>query len=83
MLYEKENNIRFDEDFIIETTAETTAKRRYHKISKISAGKDAVYVYTSGMRAIIIPLQAFESAEQKDSFLAFICDKTGHQINGK
>ena len=65
----------FSEDSFAETTEIAETKQKYAVVEKVMEGQRAVYVYTGAMQALIIPLTAFESDEQKREFLSFINSK--------
>lgn len=73
--YGREVTLRFEEDFFIETTEKTEMKTKYSAIERIALGERAIYIYISALQAVILPFAAFEAAEQRDAFLAYLHDK--------
>jgi len=67
--------LRFDEDSYTETTERAESKIKYTTLEKIAEGRSAIYLYTGAAEANIIPYRAFENAEHKNYFMAFINSK--------
>ena len=79
--YDKQVNLRFEDDLIIEKTPMTEVKTSYASLERIAVGKEGVYLYNSAISAILIPNTVFSNAAQKFDFLQFIHEKTNLPIS--
>ena len=52
----------------------------YSDIEKICRYADCLYLYTDAVKAAIVPVSAFESAQQQEKFIQTIENKTGLSI---
>jgi len=69
--------LTLQEDCIEEVSANTTAYTKYSAVEKVGCGYDSLFVYIGAIQALVIPLSAFASDEQRDEFLAILKSKTG------
>ena len=65
--------MEFYDDYFKELTDEIKTEAKYSRIERVSINKDkAVYIHMNMVMGFIIPMSAFESREQYDSFIAFL-----------
>ena len=79
--YDKQVNLRFEDELIIEKTPMTEVKTSYASLERIAVGKEGVYLYNSAISAILIPNTVFTNAAQKYDFLQFMHQKTNLTIS--
>ena len=77
MPYGEETTIQFEDDYFTRTIPGIVTKSRYSVIEKVVIGNDCVYLFINSVKAILIPISAFESNEQRESFQVFIQEKIG------
>ncbi|MCL2361803.1 MAG: YcxB family protein [Defluviitaleaceae bacterium] len=70
--FNKDVQLRFDEDSYTEITDVSETKMKYTPLERVVEGPNAVYIYVGAIQATLIPNAAFESEEQKQEFLVFI-----------
>lgn len=69
--------MEFYDDHFVEMTPENRTERGYMAIDQVSVVENtAVYLHINSLQAYIIPLYAFRSQAEYESFLAFIRQKT-------
>ncbi len=68
--------LQFFEDRFCEITPEQKSDILYAKLESVSVNADkAIYLHIDRMRGYILPLYAFDSTEQIETFLAFLTSK--------
>lgn len=74
--YSQENELIFDEEFILDKDPDTETKTKYRVVERIVITNEMFYIYLSTTRAILLPLSAFQSTWEQSEFLAFLESKT-------
>jgi hypothetical protein len=75
-------SMEFYEDHLVETTEENRTEQKYVSVERISVVKERyVYLHTNNIMAYIIPMAAFASKEEYDSFLAFAKESISEKID--
>lgn len=75
LLYLNETILRFDDEYIHETSPNTESKIKYSLVEKIVVTEKAIYIYSNYIQAYILPLNAFSEEKEKQNFLDFINSK--------
>jgi len=73
--FEKDNLLRFEEDYFLIETENSETKQKYQTIENILVSPYAIYLYFGSVQGYILPLRAFESEQQKEEFITFINQK--------
>ena len=81
--YSNEAILKFDDEYIHETTPNTENKTKYSLIEKIAVTEKAIYIYFSSVQAYILPVNAFSEEMERLKFLEFINLKAGNLGNTK
>ncbi|MBQ3151746.1 MAG: YcxB family protein [Clostridia bacterium] len=68
--------MEFYDEIFVETTPENRTEQSYSAVERVSVVEDrTIYIHINNVMAYILPVTAFESKEQYDSFLSFIRTK--------
>ncbi len=80
-LFSREAIIEFSEEGFFETTPVNRTENKYDLIKSIYLVNGRMfYIYINSMQGYILPVAAFDSAAQYNSFIDFIRRKTGKEI---
>ena len=77
MGYSPEAVMEFFEDYFTETTPENKTEQKYTAVERISIIRDEfVYIHINNVMAYLLPVNAFSSRQEYDSFIEFMKTKT-------
>lgn len=63
------HTVRFDDEWLCELTADREVKTRWRAVEQVALTAEHLFLYVSGFSAVIVPLRAFASEEEKRAFL--------------
>ncbi len=76
------HTVFFDDDWLSELTSDREARTRWRAIEKSALTADHLFIYVSGFSAVIIPLRAFPSAEERAAFLEQVSTRANQTPDG-
>ena len=73
MAYSPNSHLIFTENSMVESTSTEKLEQLYTSIEQICIHKDkCIYIYVNNLKAFILPMSIFRSAEQYEEFVAFL-----------
>ena len=63
------HEVSFDDEWLSEATADREARTRWRAVEKTVLTQDHLFLYVSGFSAVIVPLRAFGTADERTAFL--------------
>ncbi len=61
--------VTFDDEWLCELTPDREVRTRWRAVEKATLTDDHLFLYVSGFSAVIVPLRAFGTAEERTGFL--------------
>lgn len=61
--------VSFDDDWLSEITSDREVRTRWRAVEKAALTREHLFLYVSGFSAVIVPLRAFGTAEERTAFL--------------
>lgn len=75
--YSNYATLEFYDDYFVEITENTKTEVKYDAVFKVRINESkAIYIYQNAVLAYIIPFDVFDSDEDRNGFVSFICQKT-------
>lgn len=72
--------LSLEDDGIRETKESGDTIRKWSAVEKVVVTADYLFVYTSGIEAFVVPLHAFSSSDEVNSFHQYIATQSGVTI---
>ncbi|TGL51320.1 YcxB family protein [Leptospira kemamanensis] len=72
---ESELTIRFEDTYILTVTENVESKIPYEKLTRISKGNEALYIYLSNTQALVLPRRVFHSPSERQANIDFLLQK--------
>ncbi|MDR1630029.1 MAG: YcxB family protein [Oscillospiraceae bacterium] len=73
--YGQENELIFEDGFILDRSPNREMKTAYGEIERIVVTNQIFYIYTNSTQAILLPFYAFQGPQGQSEFLAFLQQK--------
>jgi hypothetical protein len=61
--------VAFDDSWLSELTADREVRTRWRAVEKLALTPEHLFLYVSGFSAVIVPLRAFGTAQERTAFL--------------
>lgn len=81
--YHSDVTLAFDEEGLIERTAQTESKTNYGVLERVDQSDKAIYIYTSTVTAYMLPKSVFVNPYQEAEFLGFLQEKIDNAKAGR
>jgi hypothetical protein len=63
------HEVHFDDDWLSELTSDREVRTRWRAVEKAALTSEHLFLYVSGFAAVIVPLRAFATEDEKKAFL--------------
>ena len=75
--------VSFDDEWLSEITSDREVRTRWRAVEKAALTPEHLFLYVSGFSAVIVPLRAFATAEERTAFIGEAQSRAIETADGK